>query len=252
VDLAFALISGAVLTGTATAIYLGQIPPGGRWFFRAQFVDYDGQILVSKSETVLLSAFVNNGSSPGWLKQNLSSMQCSARSTQANGSNGRRSMANDNAKTASVFAIHPDNRVDAYAAGEAPEGSVLFSSETELAAISASWPAKTLLDMWNRLPDVAAVSKFTDRKMAVRRIWQALTGPTERRRSRVRTQKAARKRGTAKATAKTQPAGTKTERILALLKRPDGATLQAIMTATGWQPHSVRGFISAQLTKRMG
>jgi len=71
VDLAFALISGAVLTGTATAIYLGQIPPGGRWFFRAQFVDYDGQILVSKSETVLLSAFVNNGSSPGWLKQNL-------------------------------------------------------------------------------------------------------------------------------------------------------------------------------------
>ena len=161
-------------------------------------------------------------------------------------------MANDNAKTASVFAIHPDNRVDAYAAGEAPEGSVLFSSETELAAISASWPAKTLLDMWNRLPDVAAVSKFTDRKTAVRRIWQALTGPTERRRSRVRTQKAARKRGTAKATAKTQPAGTKTERILALLKQPEGATLQAIMTATGWQPHSVRGFISAQLTKRMG
>jgi len=44
VDLAFALISGSVLTGTATAIYLGQIPPGGRWFFRAQFVDYDGQI----------------------------------------------------------------------------------------------------------------------------------------------------------------------------------------------------------------
>jgi len=142
-------------------------------------------------------------------------------------------MANDNAKTASVFAIHPDNRVDAYAAGEAPEGSVLFSSETELAAISASWPAKTLLE-------------------AVRRIWQALTGPTERRRSRVRTQKAARKRGTAKATAKTQPAGTKTERILALLKQPEGATLQTIMTATGWQPHSVRGFISAQLTKRMG
>ena len=94
-------------------------------------------------------------------------------------------MANDNAKTASVFAIHPDNRVDAYAAGEAPEGSVLFSSETELAAISASWPAKTLLDMWNRLPDVAAVSKFTDRKTAVRRIWQALDArETERERAR--------------------------------------------------------------------
>ncbi|MGD1092123.1 MAG: DUF3489 domain-containing protein [Bryobacteraceae bacterium] len=46
--------------------------------------------------------------------------------------------------------------------------------------------------------------------------------------------------------------GTKTERIIALLKRPSGATLNELMAETGWQPHSVRGFISGQLSKRLG
>jgi Protein of unknown function (DUF3489). len=45
---------------------------------------------------------------------------------------------------------------------------------------------------------------------------------------------------------------TKTERVIALLKRPSGATLKAIMALTGWQAHSVRGFLSAQLVKRKG
>jgi hypothetical protein len=46
--------------------------------------------------------------------------------------------------------------------------------------------------------------------------------------------------------------GSKTEAILALLKRPDGATLQELMKATSWQPHSVRGFLSATVGKKMG
>jgi hypothetical protein len=46
--------------------------------------------------------------------------------------------------------------------------------------------------------------------------------------------------------------GTKTEKILAMLRRPSGATLAALMRATQWQAHSVRGFLSGQLGKKMG
>jgi len=46
--------------------------------------------------------------------------------------------------------------------------------------------------------------------------------------------------------------GTKKAKILDLLKRPGGVTLKALMKATGWQAHSVRGFLSGTLAKKMG
>ena len=46
--------------------------------------------------------------------------------------------------------------------------------------------------------------------------------------------------------------GTKTDAILALMKRAGGVTLKQLRNATGWQPHSVRGFISGTLRKKMG
>ncbi len=46
--------------------------------------------------------------------------------------------------------------------------------------------------------------------------------------------------------------GSKTAKILDMLKRSEGATLKEIMKATGWQPHSVRGFVSGTLGKKMG
>ncbi len=46
--------------------------------------------------------------------------------------------------------------------------------------------------------------------------------------------------------------GSKTEKILDLMKRTGGATLKELTKATGWQAHSVRGFLSAVVGKKMG
>jgi hypothetical protein len=46
--------------------------------------------------------------------------------------------------------------------------------------------------------------------------------------------------------------GSKTAKILELLKRPGGASAKELLKTTGWQPHSLRGFISGTLGKKMG
>ena len=57
--------------------------------------------------------------------------------------------------------------------------------------------------------------------------------------------------GTANATASPRP-GTKAATAIDLLKRSDGASIDDLMVASGWQAHSVRGFLSGTVKKKMG
>jgi Protein of unknown function (DUF3489) len=46
--------------------------------------------------------------------------------------------------------------------------------------------------------------------------------------------------------------GSKAATILDLLKRKDGATVKELMKVSGWQAHSVRGFLSGTVGKKLG
>ncbi|WP_406735952.1 DUF3489 domain-containing protein [Thioclava sp. GXIMD4215] len=46
--------------------------------------------------------------------------------------------------------------------------------------------------------------------------------------------------------------GTKQAALIAMLRMPDGATIEEIMAATGWQSHTVRGAMAGALKKKLG
>jgi hypothetical protein len=162
-----------------------------------------------------------------------------------------------------TFAITTDNNITAFTAAEqVPEGQQRFATEKELAKVSTEWPISRFAEVWNGFAGVVPfdslkpVKRFTDRKTAVNRIWKAIQAltPAPAPESAPAAPKKARaaKAATSKDEAPTARDGSKKAIVLELMRRADGATLKEIMAATDWQAHSVRGFISGAITKKMG
>ena len=143
----------------------------------------------------------------------------------------------------SAFFITADGKLGNTQDAEPPSGSATFHTEEQLAELARHWPTSRLVRVWNGLAGVLRVQRFENRAVAVRRLWRALQpeAPQENR--------PARKRARQKRPALPRDA-SKAAQVLRLLARPQGATVQDIMAATGWQAHSVRGFISGNLVKR--
>jgi hypothetical protein len=190
-----------------------------------------------------------------------------------------------------LFAIDADNTITTFPAAEQiPEGQEHFATEKELAAAASNWPADRLVQVWNSFAGVAGfgadlkpVKKFTDRKSAVGRIWKAIQkldgageaeATTEPEATAATPAKAPKPPKGARKAAQVAPAKPKASKttkaakkatstpvprefskkaiVLDMLKRKGGATMAEIAQETGWKCHTIRGFISGTLTKKMG
>jgi hypothetical protein len=158
-----------------------------------------------------------------------------------------------------TFTIESEtNNITAHTTAKEAEsviGADQFATAASLAGLANDWPAARLVEIWNSLPGATPVRKFKDRKTAVTRIWnsiQSLGEPAAVKAGADKKATGGQKTPKSAPQAKGARPGSKTEKILDMLKRPGGASLNQIMKASEWQAHSVRGFISGTLGRKMG
>jgi hypothetical protein len=177
-----------------------------------------------------------------------------------------------------TFTIDATNNITAFASLEEARAAKInnaeyFGSAQELAKLAASWPASRPVDIWNSFAGVAPftslqpVKRFTNRIVAVERIWKAVqvllanvgkpaadVAPAKGKRKKDAPK--GKRRPTARTAAKGRAdiarEGSKKAEVIDLARRSQGATLAEIMELTGWQAHTVRGFISGTLIKKLG
>ena len=128
-----------------------------------------------------------------------------------------------------AYIINPDDLITVRKGPVEPrENEIGIASVEELHA--ARLCGKRLLALWNGLPGAERLTKLGDRAALIGRLWTAMeTLPDQ------------------------QPArASKQNDVIAMLRRPEGATVDEVRTATGWQPHTVRGVFSGALKKKLG
>jgi hypothetical protein len=112
------------------------------------------------------------------------------------------------------------------------EGEIAVASNEELHAAALS--GKRLLALWNALPAVERRRKVGDRDVLINQLWSAIEAlpepepPSDAKRP------------------------SKQDEVIAMLRRPEGATVDEVARATGWQRHTVRGVFSGTLKKKLG
>src|SRR5260370_22135211 len=78
-------------------------------------------------------------------------------------------------KSMTIFTIDSENNIAAH--GSASEitdkGCEQFSSEKELAQLAAAWPGTRLVSVFNGIPCLTPVKRFSSRHLATARIWNA-------------------------------------------------------------------------------
>jgi len=161
-----------------------------------------------------------------------------------------------------TFAITPDTNVTVYASKKEaqdanPNGAELFASVEEFAKLAASWPVARLVEVWNTIPGMTPVKKFTSRDIAVGRLWRAINGtlmlpgdkpqapapaPADDAPEPVKAGK--RAKAVKKEKPPKPPRETKAALIRQMIQREAGASVKELSEAASWQSHSVRGFIS--------